>query len=143
MNMRIALLSFLPSMTAALGAALDEYQHLGFTTWRSVCRAGEISLGSILAFTWQLLPNAIVGLLLGGLALQATGFVLRHREHATVECAAAHIGCVVAMPLGLLLCAQSMPPVAMPFVDGALAAASALLLLRLLSGRHHRVRVHP
>ena len=141
--LRLALLSLLPSLGATGGAAVDEYQYQGFSTWRSACRAGEVSLGSLISFTRQLLPNAIIGLLLGGLAVQGLGFVLRERGNRSAECVAAHVGCLLAMPVGLLICAQSMPAMAMPFADALLAMAAALLVLPLLTGRGKPRRLHP
>jgi hypothetical protein len=134
-RMRMVLLGIPPSLGAAAGAAMDEWQHLGFSTWRSACRAGGVSFASLLSFTWQLLPNAIIGLLLGGLAVQVFGFVLRERGNTAAECAAAHLGCLLAMPLGLVLCAQALPALLMPFADVALAAAGGLLVLLLIERR--------
>jgi hypothetical protein len=137
---RIALLAFLPTLAAATGAAVDESTRLGFTTWRSACRSDGVSLGSVLQFTWQLLPNAILGALLGGFVVVCLGILWRHQARAT-ECVAAHLGCVIAMPLGLLACALAFPVTLMPFADLALGAAASLLLWKALRPRD--VPAHP
>jgi hypothetical protein len=137
---RIALLASLPTMAAAVGATVDESVRLGFTTWRSACRAGGVSLGSVFQFTWQLLPNAIVGGLLGGFVVVCLGVLWRHQSRAT-ECVAAHLGCVLAMPVGLLACALAFPATLMPFADAALGAAASLLLWRALRPRD--IAAHP
>jgi hypothetical protein len=102
----ILALAWLPMGCATLGALLDERRALGFTIWRSACRAAGFSLQSVAGFTLELLPTAVIGALVGGLIVLAAG-VQRH------TCArgalAAHAGCVVAMPVGLLLCASAWP----------------------------------
>jgi hypothetical protein len=137
---RIALLAFLPSVGAAIGAWADESARLGFSTWRSACRAGGVSLGSVIQFTWQLLPNAIVGTLLGGFVVMCLGYCWRNHAQAE-ECVAAHAGCVVAMPLGLVFCALAPPVFLMPVVDAMLAAAAALLIWKRL--RPKAISAHP
>lgn len=137
---RIALLAFLPTLAAAAGAAVDESARLGFTTWRSACRTDGVSLVSVMQFTWQLLPNAILGALLGGFVVVCLGILWRHQARAT-ECVAAHLGCVLAMPLGLLACALAFPVALMPFADAALGATVSLLLWKAL--RPRGVSAHP
>jgi hypothetical protein len=141
--LRMTLLSLLPSLGATAGALVDERSTLGFSTWRSACRVDGVGLGSLFSFTWQLLPYAISGLLLGGLAVQILGWALRYRRTTAEECVATHLGCLVAMPIALLLCAQSMPVIAMPLVDALLAAAAALWVHRLISSCRGAGRVHP
>jgi hypothetical protein len=122
---------------------VDEYQRLGFSTWRSACRVDGISFHSLVSFTWQLLPNAIVGLLMGGLAVTALGFVLRARGNSAAECLAAHLGCMLTMPLGLVLCALALPSSVMPLADAALATIAGWLLMHLLLDRRRANRAHP
>src|SRR5829696_891245 len=98
---------------AVIGGFIDERTHLGFTNWRAACRASGISWVSLLHFTLELLPTAIVGALSGGLIVLAIGFFTRHRSRGPAACLAAHLGCVIVMPLGLLLCAIAMPVPAM------------------------------
>jgi hypothetical protein len=131
---RIALLAFLPTAGATLGAVLDERTRLGFSTWRSACRTDGISLLSVMQFTWQLLPNAILGALLGGFVVVCLGIHWRRCSQAT-ECVAAHLGCVLTMPLGVLACALAFPVTLMPYADAALAAGAALLLWKVLRPR--------
>jgi hypothetical protein len=137
---RVALLSALPAAGAALGAALDESTTLGVSTWRSACRAGGVSFVSVIQFTWQLLPLAITGALLGGLAVLALGLRWRRHTRAT-ECLAAHAGCMIAMPLAMLACALAMPLALMPVVDALMGALAALLFLKLL--RPRAAAAHP
>jgi len=140
LTLRIALLCLMPSLGATAGGVVDEYQRLGFSTWISACRTDGISFHSLLMFTWQLLPNAIIGLLVGCLAVTAVGIVLRARANFSAECAAAHLGCILAMPPGLVLCALALPASVMLFADAALATIAAWSVMRVLAtrGRAHR-----
>ncbi|MEO8019790.1 MAG: hypothetical protein ABI769_18430 [Pseudomonadota bacterium] len=119
------LLALLPMSLAIAGALWDERAHLGITNWRSACRASGLSLASLLTFTWELLPTAIIGMLLGGLVVQCIGLRARDRGHARA-CLAAHAGCALAMPLGLVLCALAFPASVTLVTEGALAVAIAL-----------------
>jgi hypothetical protein len=141
--LRLTSLSLLPSLGVTIGALVDERRQAGFSTWRSACRAAGVDFGSLLSFTWQLLPHAIIGLLIGGIAVQILGWVFRDRGTTVEECAATHLGCLLAMPVALLLCAQPIPAIAMPFADTLLATALALSLLRPVSGRRSAGRFHP
>ena len=100
-------LAALPMACAALGAMVDQRRAMGFTIWRSACRAAGLSLHSVAAFTLELLPTAVIGALLGGLIVLAAGF--RRRGSFARGALAAHSGCVLAMPAGLLLCALAWP----------------------------------
>jgi hypothetical protein len=111
---------------------VDEYRLLGFSAWRSACRAAGFSLPSMLSFAWQLLPNAILGALAGGFALLLTGFLLRHDHGAARACAASHLGCVLAMPVGLAICTLALPAGVMLVAELALTLLLALLLVRVL-----------
>jgi hypothetical protein len=124
---RMLALAVLPLAGAVAGALLDERHHLGFTNWRSACRAVGFSFRSVMFFSFELLPTAIVGLLAGGLALQAIGVVMRHRGHADL-CLAAHAGCALTMPVGLALCALALPLPVMLVTDALLAFAAAWIL---------------
>src|SRR5689334_25218299 len=95
------LLAAVPSLGAFAGGWLDERTHLGLTNWRGACRAAGLSPRSLLHFTWELLPAAIAGALLGGLVLLGLAFAFRRRDDAVRACTAAHLGCALAMPLGL------------------------------------------
>jgi NhaP-type Na+/H+ or K+/H+ antiporter len=127
---RVTLLAVLPTSLAAAGAVVDESRSLGVTTWRTACRAAGLSLNSLAAFTWQLLPNMIAGALLGAFLLLSVGWFSRHRLDLARECTAAHLGCILAMPLALLGCALALPMTMMPLVDLAVAALAAMLFLR-------------
>lgn len=129
-KVRVTLLALLPTSLAAAGAVIDESRFLGVTTWRTACRAAGLSLSSVAAFTWQLLPNMIAGALLGAFLVLSLGWLSRNRVELVRECTAAHLGCVLAMPLALLGCALALPISMMPVVDLALAAITAMLLLR-------------
>src|ERR1041384_7277552 len=71
--LRISALAALPMSAAVAGAVFDERLRAGFTTWRTACRAAGFSLWPVIDFTLQLLPHAVYGLLLGGLALLVYG----------------------------------------------------------------------
>jgi len=103
----VLLLAWLPTGLAAFGAWLDESRALGFTIWRSVCRASGISLPSIATFTLELIPTAVIGALAGGLLVLVTGAC--DRPERARDALAAHAGCGLVMPLGLLLCASAWP----------------------------------
>lgn len=126
---QLLVLTTLPLAGALAGALFDERDHLGFTNWRSACRAAGFSFRSTLAFSFELLPTAIVGLLAGGLALQLIGFGLRHRDQPGL-CLAAHAGCALTMPIGLLLCAFALPLPALLATDVLLAGAAAWIVKR-------------
>lgn len=130
---RIVLFAAIPSLCAAVGGAVDEYRLLGFSAWRTACRAAGFSLPSMLSFAWQLLPNAILGALAGGLALLVTGFLLRHERAVARDCAASHLGCLFAMPAGLVICTLALPVGVMLVAELALAGLLALLLVRVLN----------
>ena len=128
-------LALVPMVFASAGAALDEYWRLGFSTWRSACRAAGFSPASLVSFTLELLPSAVIGALLGGIAVQIIGLCLRHRAALARASLAAHGGCAVAMTAALPLCALSLP---LPFVlaaEATLAVACAALLFRLLRNK--------
>jgi hypothetical protein len=121
-------LSLLPMAGASLGAWFDESAQLGFTTWRSACRAAGLRFSSLAEFTMQLLPTAVLGLLAGGLALLLISVVTR--AVSARHCLAAHAGCALSLPLGLLLCASPLPVPLMLVSDVAVSALAATWLLR-------------
>ena len=131
--LQLLALGALPLAGAIAGAWIDQRDHFGFTNWRSACRASGISLRSLVAFTFELLPTAIVGMLAGALALQMTGFVLRRREGKARLCLAAHSGCALAMPVGMYLCAIALPVPLMLIADVLLALAASSVMLRTLA----------
>jgi len=134
METRFLALASLPMMLASFGALLDEHRALGFTIWRSACRASGLSLPSIAAFTLELLPLAVIGALLGGLIVLAGGFIQGGRNaHGSL---AAHVGCAIAMPAGLVLCAAALPLPATLVMEVTLAALATLCARGLL-------RAHP
>jgi hypothetical protein len=128
---RLAGFAAIVPLCALAGGWVDERERLGFSTWRSACRAGNISFASLLTFTLELLPGAVIGALLGGLALQALAFARRHRACHAAEIFATHAGCVLTMPVGLVLCALAWPIPGMLLVETVLAMACGWLLLRL------------
>lgn len=115
---------------ALTGAAFDEYAHLGYSTWLSACRAAGPSLGSLVRFTLELLPGAVIGMLAGGLLVLVSG--VRHRKGgcAARTSLAAHGGCAAGMAGGLLLCMLPVPVPLMLIAEAALAAAAAVWLFR-------------
>jgi hypothetical protein len=136
----LAALAAVPMIGAVIGAWIDETMHLGFSTWRSSCRSAAFSYSSLLSFTLELLPTAIVGLLLGGMVVQGVAFTsTRHSHRAT--CVAAHAGCALAMPFGLALCALAMPLPLMLLIDLSLMLFAAWLVAEFLRNRPRAV--HP
>jgi hypothetical protein len=140
---RLALLSALPLAGATLGALIDERTHLGFTNWRSACRASGYSLGSTVAFSLELLPTAFAGLLLAGVILQGIGFALRRRGRHLERCLAVHAGCAFSMPIGLVLCAFALPVSVMLVTDVLLTVAAAWLVIRLSAWHDDAPTLHP
>lgn len=128
---RLSVLASISPVGAVLGGLVDERTRLGFTIWRSACRASGVSFASVISFTLQLLPNAIVGALLGALLVQAIAFSTRHRDGSVQACLAAHAGCAIAMPAGLILCTLALPWGLMVLGEIALALFVATCLLAL------------
>jgi hypothetical protein len=126
---RLAAFASIVPVFALAGGCIDERRHLGFTTWRSACRASGLSIGPLLDFTLQLLPTAVIGALCGGLLMQLLALRRRHRIHQAREILATHAGCALTMPVGLVLCALAWPLPLMLFADVALAMAGAWLVL--------------
>ena len=128
---------------AVVGGIVDERAHLGFTNWRSACRASGVSLQSLTYFTLELLPTAVVGALLGGVLVLIGAFLSRHGR-GSADCLAAHAGCAIAMPVGLVLCSLAMPVPLMLVAEVALAGLAAALL-RNAARRPDEIRIpsHP
>jgi hypothetical protein len=133
-------LSALPMLGAALGAGLDESRALGFSTWRSVCRSADLDLASLVSFTLQLLPLAVIGLLLGGASLLVLAILHRKRASQARDCLAAHGACVLTLPAALVVCASAMPWPLMLAVDVLLTALAVLLVIKLLRPASHPPR---
>jgi hypothetical protein len=126
----VPLLALLPMTMALAGAAFDQRDHLGFTLWRSACRSAGLTPASVMAFTLQLLPGAVIGALLGGLLVLCVGIVLRRSGGLAGISLAAHGGCVFGMAGGMLLCTALLPPTLMLAVEPLLAAVAATWLWR-------------
>ncbi len=137
----LLVVSAMPMLGAVAGAWLDQRHHLGFSTWRTACRTAGLRFSSLLDFTVQLLPSALAGLLLGGLVVLAWGVISRDRHGGL--CLAAHAGCALTLPLGLLLCASTLPVPVMLLADFMIAALAAMLLLPLLRRTSHPATAHP
>jgi hypothetical protein len=127
---RLAMLAALSPAGAVIGGLVDERLRLGFTIWRAACRAAGFSVASVLSFTLQLLPNAVIGALLGALLVQVIAFSSRHVAGRVDVCLAAHAGCAIAMPVGLILCAFALPVALMLLVETAVAVVAASVVLR-------------
>ena len=136
----LAMYSLLPMLGALTGAVIDERRHLGFTTWRAACRSAGLRISTLVEFTLQLLPMAVIGLLLGGLVVLAAGAFMRDR-HARL-CVAAHAGCAVTLPVALILCAF-LPPALMLAIDAILATLAALVVLMWLRTPSRADSTHP
>jgi hypothetical protein len=124
-------LALLPMGGALAGAFVDEQSRLGVTVWLSACRASGFAFSSIVTFTFELLPNAVIGALAGGLVVLAFAFGASSAAGARASLAA-HLGCAAAMPVGLLLCALALPLPLMLAADALLAGGAALALRRAL-----------
>jgi hypothetical protein len=144
---RLARLAGLAAISPAgglIGGLFDERTHLGFTNWRGACRASGISFASLFHFTLELLPYAVIGALLGALFVQVLAFSARHRPRRVDACLAAHLGCAVAMPLGLLLCALALPVPLMLLAEIALTVLAASGVLALWTRNSPaRIPAHP
>jgi hypothetical protein len=123
-------LALLPMVASLIGAAVDERLRLGVTVWRAACRAEGLTLRSLVVFTAELLPGAIIGALLGGLVLLALAIGSNVRARQSL---AAHLGCTVAMPIGAVLCALALP-LPLMFAAEALIAGAAALLVHQMHG---------
>jgi hypothetical protein len=134
-------LSALPMVGAVVGGWVDQIHHLGFTTWRAACRTSGLRFASLVDFTLQLLPTAIIGLLLGGLAVLAWAALARDRDSGLYF--AAHAGCALTLPLALLLCASALPLPVMLLADLLVALLAAMLLWPLLRPASRSAPAHP
>jgi hypothetical protein len=132
----------LPSLGGLAGALIDERRNLGFTNWRAACRAAGPSLQSLLVFTRELLPSAVVGVLAGAFCIVLVAIVARGTEAAR-GCFAAHLGCFAAMPLMLAVCVLVPSAAAMLVADVVLGALAAMLVLRVLARRPRAPAAHP
>jgi hypothetical protein len=120
---------------ALVGGWIDEQWHLGFSNWRSACRAAGFSLSSLFTFTLELLPMAVLGALAGGVALQIAGICLRNRRGVATESLAAHVACGLTMAVTLPLCALAWPLSWLLGAELLMTVLAAALLNRLLSAR--------
>lgn len=132
-------LALLPMACALVGVAIDEKLRLGYSTWLSACRTTGVSLVSVARFTLELLPLGVMGLLLGGLAVQLVGVGMRRVPGMLQASLAAHTGCVLGMAAGLLLCTLTLPLAWMLGAEAALAALAALAAIWLF----RRIRKSP
>jgi hypothetical protein len=136
-------LALLPMLVALLGVVIDERTHQGYTTWLSACRAAGPSIRSVLVFTFELLPTAVMGMLTGVLLVQLAGMWFRHHTWGVPSALAAHGGCVFGMVGGLLLCTLALPLPLMLGAEGLLAALAAAWLFPRISQRRSRTSVKP
>ncbi len=119
-------------MAAALvGGFVDERLRLGVTVWRSACRSSGMAVGSVIAFTLELLPCAVIGALVGGIVVLA--LAMRAASLSSMQRSlAAHLGCAVTMPVGVLLCAIALPLPLMLAADAMLAGSAAAVTYSVL-----------
>jgi hypothetical protein len=97
----------------------------------------------MVAFALQLLPLSIIGLLLGGVALQLTAFATWRRPGQLQRCFAAHAGCALSMPVGLALCALALPVPLTILTDALLAVGVAWLLYGISGARQILAAANP
>jgi len=131
-----AALAVVPMVFAAVGAAVDERLHQGFTIWRSACRAGGLTLPSLISFTFDLMPLALLGMLVGVMALQFVVAAAWHRPAGARIALGAHAGCMSGMAASLLLCLFVASPIWMLAVELGVAAGLGAALARR-PARHH------
>ena len=134
-GLRAMSLAMVPMALGLVGAVFDERMHQGFTIWRAACRAAGFSLTSLVGFTVQLMPTAVLAALAGGLAIQAIGVLQRHQRAAVAASTAAHGGCALGMSAGLFLCTLSLPMPVLLVAEVFLTALGAWLLVALLERR--------
>jgi hypothetical protein len=125
---RAAALSLVPMSLGMAGAWFDERTHLGFSNWRSACRASGLSFTSLVSFTFDLLPHAMTGALFGFFVLQFAAAALWYRAGGARAALAPHAGCVLGMSVGLPLCALTSSVPAMLMAEALIAAGTAVLL---------------
>lgn len=90
-------------LAGAMGAALEEYTRLAFSSWLSMCSTSPTDVLRTVRLYVELLPLSVAGTL--GAAFIATALVLRSRDaRAARRVLAAHIGCGLAMPITAILC---------------------------------------
>jgi hypothetical protein len=141
--MILPVLAALPMLAAAIGAWLDERRAVGFSTWRSACRAAGLDFASLIDFTWQLLPLTLAGLTLGGATVLGVAIARRHELRDARSCLAAHAGCALSLPVALLLCASTLPWGWMLLADLAITTVAAWLLLALMRPASRTAPAHP
>jgi hypothetical protein len=139
-RIRVGVLALLPMGLGAVGAWFDQRHHLGISVWRSACRTAGLTPASFLGFTLQLLPSAVIGVLLGGLVVQLLGLRPAHRACARSSLAA-HFGCLLAMVAGMLLCTLLLPAESMLIVEPLLAIGLSGWLFHRLRPRVARASV--
>jgi hypothetical protein len=135
-ELRAAALATVPMICAAAGAAVDEHLHQGFTIWRSACRSGGLTLSSLISFTFDLLPLALLGMLVGVMALQFAVAAAWHRPAGARIALGAHAGCMFGMAASLVLCLFVASPAWMLAVELAVAAGLGAVLARRPAPHH-------
>jgi hypothetical protein len=126
--LRAIALALLPMAFGVLGAWLDERSHQGFSNWRSACRAGGFTIESLVIFTLDLLPTALIGMVLGAVAMQFASAALWFRDGGPRLALAAHGGCALGMAAGLFICTRFASVPLMLATELAVTAAAALVL---------------
>jgi prolipoprotein diacylglyceryltransferase len=130
LELRAAALALLPMAFAAAGAWIDERTHLGFSNWRSACRASGLRVESLVAFTLDLLPTALIGALFGSVVLHVITAALWFRAGGARMTLAAHGGCLLGMTAGLMLCAVLPSLSLMGLAELSITVVAAALLCR-------------
>lgn len=140
---RAGALAVVPMAGAVVGACIDERLHYGYSNWVSVCRASGFRFASLVSFTLDLLPMALVGMLAGGLILQFVGATLWFRRGGARLALAAHAGCGIGMLASLALCTLASSISWMLGVELFVAIAAAMVLCRWPAPRTDCATVHP
>ena len=124
---------------ASVGGVWDEFSSLGYTTWTTLCGSGVSGWNAVQLYV-QLMPTSVLTMLAAGLAIVSRNAWSRRSREAAHASIAGHLGCLIAMPLALLLCTSAATRDfvrlqnvwAMLLVDLALAILLATIVHRLL-----------
>jgi hypothetical protein len=105
-----------------IGACLDQWDHLGVSAWRSMCRSGALTWPAALSIQFSLLPGMFVAML--AMAVAQLGFAAWNASRNLALTLTCHVGCLLSMVACCNLGARLL-------WDGASTAAGLGLMLGL------------
>jgi hypothetical protein len=94
----------LTPLAGALGAVADERLHRGFSAWLSLCRQGRLDPVRAVLLQAELMPIALGAMLAFALVGTLAVWSLHVRAPGARVMLAAHVGCLIAVIAGTLLC---------------------------------------